>query len=183
MWIFWGVIFQFCKRNVTRRLWSGEKFPSEQFLNFRKFHIIESRKTLTTFHYTGWLIGNLIMVYYNPYITGYYNPLNTLTNQGFFHCSIWTTWNLENQASLLLTNSTLPTNEGFGTKTTAMNIGEREVWKIGNICPNYHWWKISCTTWDVKKTENNSWDKLPTSTGAKFLPSTVPLKSPCAIKQ
>ena len=38
----------------------------------------------TTFHYTGWLIGILIMVYYNPYITGEYNPLYNLTNQGFF---------------------------------------------------------------------------------------------------
>ena len=37
-----------------------------------------------TFHYTGWLIGILIMVYYNPYVTGFYNPLNTLNNQVFF---------------------------------------------------------------------------------------------------
>ncbi len=46
-------------------------------------------KTLLTFHYTGWLIGILIRVYYNPYITGEYNynPLYNLTNQGFFHCS------------------------------------------------------------------------------------------------
>ena len=27
-------------------------------------------KTLTTFHYTGWLIRILIMVYYNPHIIG-----------------------------------------------------------------------------------------------------------------
>ena len=27
-------------------------------------------KNRLTFHYTGWLIGILIMVYYNPYITG-----------------------------------------------------------------------------------------------------------------
>ena len=27
-------------------------------------------KNPPTFHYTGWLIGILIMVYYNPYITG-----------------------------------------------------------------------------------------------------------------
>ena len=31
---------------------------------------LSHEKTLTTFHYTGWLIGILIMVYYNPYITG-----------------------------------------------------------------------------------------------------------------
>ena len=44
-------------------------------------------KNPPTFHYTGWLIGILIMVYYNPYITGQYNPLYNLTNQGLFHCS------------------------------------------------------------------------------------------------
>ena len=33
---------------------------------------------------TGWLIGILIMVYHNPYITGWYNPLYNPTNQGFF---------------------------------------------------------------------------------------------------
>ena len=27
------------------------------------------------------------MVYYNPHITGQYNPLYTINNQGFFHCS------------------------------------------------------------------------------------------------
>ena len=37
-----------------------------------------------TFHYTGCLIGILIMVYYNPYIIGQYNPLYNLNNQGFF---------------------------------------------------------------------------------------------------
>ena len=44
-------------------------------------------KNPPTFHYTGWLIGILIMVYYNPYIPGQYNLLYTLNNQGFFHCS------------------------------------------------------------------------------------------------
>ena len=28
------------------------------------------------------------MGYYNPYITGWYNPLYTANNQGFFHISI-----------------------------------------------------------------------------------------------
>ena len=49
-------------------------------------HMSHEKKT-PTFHYTGWLIGILIMVHYNPYITGFYNPLNTLNNQVFFHCS------------------------------------------------------------------------------------------------
>ena len=35
----------------------------------------------------GWLIGIITMVYYNPCITGYYNPLYNLNNQVFFHCS------------------------------------------------------------------------------------------------
>ena len=29
-----------------------------------------TKKTLITFHYTGWFIGILIMAYYNPYIIG-----------------------------------------------------------------------------------------------------------------
>ena len=28
------------------------------------------------------------MVYYNPYIIGYYNPLYTPNNQGIVHCSV-----------------------------------------------------------------------------------------------
>ena len=34
------------------------------------FSNMSNEKTLLTFHYTGWLIGILIMAYYNPYITG-----------------------------------------------------------------------------------------------------------------
>ena len=30
-----------------------------------------TKKTLITYHYTGWFIGILIMAYYNPYITGF----------------------------------------------------------------------------------------------------------------
>ena len=40
-----------------------------------------------TFHYTGWLIGILTMVFYNPFIIGHYNPLYQTTNQGFEHRS------------------------------------------------------------------------------------------------
>ena len=36
----------------------------------------------------------------------------------------------------------------------------------------YGWWLKSCTTWDVWNPVNNN-DKLPTSTGAGFQPSTV----------
>ncbi len=31
---------------------------------------VSHEKKHPTFHYTGWLMGILIMVYYNPYITG-----------------------------------------------------------------------------------------------------------------
>ena len=51
---------------------------------------LSHEKNPPTFHYTGCLIGILIiMVCYNPYITGYYNLLlYNPTNQGpFFHCS------------------------------------------------------------------------------------------------
>ena len=33
-------------------------------------YLRHEKKTPPTFHYTGWLNGILIMVYYNPYITG-----------------------------------------------------------------------------------------------------------------
>ena len=45
------------------------------------------KKTPPTFHYTGCLIGILIIAYYNPYITGQHNPLYTLTNHGIFRGS------------------------------------------------------------------------------------------------
>ena len=47
----------------------------------------EHEQNPPTFQYTGWLIGILIMVYYNPYITGQYNPLYNPTNQVFFRGS------------------------------------------------------------------------------------------------
>ena len=39
-------------------------------------------------HYTGWLMGVLILAYYDPYIRGVvFHPLYTANNQGFGHCS------------------------------------------------------------------------------------------------
>ena len=35
-----------------------------------------------TFHYTGWLMGILLMVYNYPYKTGSYHPLYNQTNGG-----------------------------------------------------------------------------------------------------
>ncbi len=48
---------------------------------------LSHEKNPLSFCYAGWLIGILVMVYYNPYITGEYNPLYNPTNQVFFHCS------------------------------------------------------------------------------------------------
>ena len=50
---------------------------------------LSNEKNHPTFHYTGWLIGILIMVYYNPlYNWVGFHPLYNPTNQGpFFHCS------------------------------------------------------------------------------------------------
>ena len=47
-------------------------FHDNTKLCFFKKHQTElsHEKNPPTFHYTGWLIGILIMVYYNPYITG-----------------------------------------------------------------------------------------------------------------
>ena len=53
----------------------------------RGYKYLSHEKNPPTFHYTGWLIGILIMVYYNPYITGQYNPLYNPANQGFFRGS------------------------------------------------------------------------------------------------
>ena len=38
-----------------------------------------TKQTLTTFHYTGWFIGILVMVYYNPYKTGYCSIIPYIT--------------------------------------------------------------------------------------------------------
>ena len=61
-------------------------FPTHVFRLVRSQ--LSHEKTLITFHYTGWLIGVLIMVYYNPYITGWYNHQYNPTNQVVCHCSI-----------------------------------------------------------------------------------------------
>ena len=46
-----------------------QKQPSSKLWALLK-KTIEPRKNPPTFHYTGWLIGILIMIYYDPYITG-----------------------------------------------------------------------------------------------------------------
>ena len=53
--------------------WNKTKPTQVLASHVRKFAVENrwaTKKTLTTFHYTGWIIGILIMVYYNLYITG-----------------------------------------------------------------------------------------------------------------
>ena len=59
------------------------------------------KKTLT-FHYPGCLPGILIMVYYNPHITGQYNPLYTPNNQGFYLLNLFCSEKYLGWAHLLL---------------------------------------------------------------------------------
>ena len=67
-------------------IWRLFFFPTIEETHPRGVFLCKPRKkTLTTFHYTGWLIGILTMVYYNPYIITGYNPLYNPTNQGIFH--------------------------------------------------------------------------------------------------
>ena len=54
---------------------AGESIRQKLFCGFadfpiwiRSFHMSHEKNPLT-FHYTGWLIGILIMAYYSPYIT------------------------------------------------------------------------------------------------------------------
>ena len=77
----------------------GHKSSWESFLQ------VSHEKNPPTFHYTGWLIGILIMAYYNPYITGSYNPLYNPTNQGFFHCQV-SSGGLKFPPKFLLSNPT-----------------------------------------------------------------------------
>ena len=44
----------------------------------------QEKKTTFTRHFTGCLVGILIIVYYNPNLSVVYNPLYTLNNKGFF---------------------------------------------------------------------------------------------------
>ncbi len=56
--------------------------------DFPASHVSHERNPLT-FHY--WLFNrdpyNFIIVYYNPHIIGYYNPLYAVNSQVVFHCS------------------------------------------------------------------------------------------------
>ena len=71
----------------------------------------KKKKKRITFHYTGWLIGILIMVYYNPYTPGGYNPLYNPTNQGpFFPCSPGSKAAMKTRVSLVSTRRNIWNN-------------------------------------------------------------------------
>ena len=58
---------------------------------FIRMYPCEPRKK-TSYFPLYWLVDrDLIMVYYNPYITGQYNPLYNPTNQGFFVAHVYVT--------------------------------------------------------------------------------------------
>ena len=61
-----GGIGLFNAKEPTENLFAAIKMKTSC-----KFSWGVTKKTLTTFHYTGWLIGILIMAYYNPYIPGF----------------------------------------------------------------------------------------------------------------
>ena len=58
-------------------------FNCQFFENGGTIHL-SHEKTLITFHYTGWFIGILIMVYYNPYIPGKKKSPTYCKQPGFF---------------------------------------------------------------------------------------------------
>ena len=65
----------------------GHPITFDPFTSWTSWNILPVCSFLFPKYYTGCLIGNLRMVYYNPHITGQHNPLYTLNNLGFLHCS------------------------------------------------------------------------------------------------
>ena len=63
----------FSQVDILPHGWSGwylEIAKSFNIYNYSKRYQMSHEKSTPTFHYTGWLIEILIMVYYNPIITG-----------------------------------------------------------------------------------------------------------------
>ena len=56
-----------------RPVWTGDSEFGSHHVKVGNHHVQTEpqKKNGLTFHYTGWLIGILIMVHYNPYITLY----------------------------------------------------------------------------------------------------------------
>ena len=81
---------RFWARHVDNKMWVDiwgvTKFPIPQ----RRKHQfpgndhMSHEKNPPTFHYTGWLIGILTMVYYNPYIKGSIIPYRPQPTRVFF---------------------------------------------------------------------------------------------------
>ena len=97
VWFRWNFLF---KHVIFKFHWKKKHFPfPQQFAQSRnpwerfelyigdytsQLYTWATKKTLITFHYTGWLIGILIMVYYNPYILGSIIPYITQPTRVFF---------------------------------------------------------------------------------------------------
>ena len=67
----WAVFQNPCFLTVPPWKWSETKHDGEN-------HVSHEKKKLITFHYTGWLIGIPIMVYYNPCIYNIYIYLGSI---------------------------------------------------------------------------------------------------------
>ena len=79
--------FFFLSVLFLRKLGVDESQIGIEYTSGKSFALVfdvSHEKNPLSFCYTGWIIGILVMVYYNPYITGEYNPLYNPTNQGFF---------------------------------------------------------------------------------------------------
>ena len=64
----WGVMCWFVLFKVLMKGSPGADFFCD--MGVFCFPQLSHEKNIPTFHYTGWLIGILIMVYYNPHTTG-----------------------------------------------------------------------------------------------------------------
>ena len=90
-----GVSVEIQLLNRSRRFWRRGSDPLNIPFGFQKPTIFVEAAfsgSRVESQYTGWLIDILIMVYYNPYITGWYNPLYNLTNQVFFIAHMIKCW-------------------------------------------------------------------------------------------
>ena len=87
-----------------------------------------------------YFIGILIRAYYNPYITGKYNPLYTANNQGFGHCS-------SGQMEYNISPTRFPWNKGISLPKHYL-LGAQAVWGRYNLTK-----QNACINVDVFKYE------------------------------
>ena len=76
LWHFWSWFGTQNYKNSTAWAISVDSLVCQDGFKMNKVYMVcrieawTTKKTLITFHYTGWLVGILILVYYNPYIAG-----------------------------------------------------------------------------------------------------------------